>query len=256
MSQLKINFAKIEQKLIKFIRAQMKQTGFKKVIVGLSGGLDSSVVAFLCSKALGQKNVFGFIMPYKSSSSQSINYAKCIADICGIRTKLINISPQIDVYFKKFPTANRIRRGNKMARERMSVLYDQSKALGALVVGTSNKTELLLGYGTIYGDVACAFNPLGGLYKTQIRQLAHDIGIPKKVIKQTPSAGLWPGQSDEAELGLTYAKADNLLYYLVDKKSSDKKLVKLGFKKALISRIKKRITDNAFKGSLPVIAKI
>ena len=138
----------------------------------------------------------------------------------------------------------------------MSILYDQSKDLDALVVGTSNKTEILLGYGTVYGDVACAFNPLGGLYKTQIRQLAQDAGIPAQIIKQTPTAGLWPGQTDEGELGVTYAKVDRLLYYLVDKKFSDKKLIRLGFKKSLIEKVKKRIAANAFKGRMPPIAKI
>jgi len=173
-----------------------------------------------------------------------------------VKTKFIDITEQIDVYFKDFPDAGKVRRGNKMARERMSILYDQSKDLNALVVGTSNKTELLLGYGTLYGDVACAFNPLGGLYKTQLRQLAKDIGIPAQIIRQTATAGLWPGQSDEGELGFTYAKVDRLLYYLVDKKFSDKKLIKLGFKKSLIGKVKNRIAANAFKGRTPAIAKI
>ena len=256
MSELKINSEQVKTKLIRFIRSQTKNAGFSRVVVGISGGLDSSLVLYLCCQALGNESVFGLILPYKTTSSETINLAKLVARKYQVRTRFIDITPQIDAYFKRFPKADKIRRGNKMARERMSVLFDQSKDLEVLVAGTSNKTELLLGYGTIYGDVACAFNPLGGLYKTQLRQLAKDIGIPAQIIKQTPSAGLWPGQTDEGELGLTYAKVDRLLYYLVDKKYSYKKLIGLGFKKAFIQKVKQRIAANAFKTRLPPIAKI
>ncbi|MBL7084830.1 MAG: NAD+ synthase [Candidatus Omnitrophica bacterium] len=256
MRQLKIDSTKVKQKLLRFIRNQTKQAGFTKVVVGLSGGLDSSLVLYLCCCALGKDNVFALILPYKITTSETISCAKLIARKYQVKTRFIGITEQIDIYFKDFPHADKIRRGNKMARERMSILYDQSKDLDALVVGTSNKTEILLGYGTVYGDVACAFNPLGGLYKTQIRQLAQDAGIPAQIIKQTPTAGLWPGQTDEGELGVTYAKVDRLLYYLVDKKFSDKKLIRLGFKKSLIEKVKKRIAANAFKGRMPPIAKI
>ena len=255
MRELKIDSAKVELKLVKFIRNQTRSAGFSRVILGLSGGLDSSLAAYLCCRALGNDNVFASILPYKTTPSVSLNYAKLLARKYQVKTRFIDISEQIDIYFKDFPKANRIRRGNKMARERMSILYDQSKELGAMVVGTSNKSELLLGYGTIYGDMASAFNPLGGLYKTQLRQLARDVGLPAQIIKQIPSAGLWPGQSDEAELGVTYARLDRLLYYLVDKGFSDKKLIGLGFKKSLIEKISRRIAANAFKRRLPTVAK-
>ncbi len=256
MRELKIDSPKVKQKLLRFICNQTRDRGFTKVVVGLSGGLDSSLTLYLCCQALGKENVFALILPYKTTSGETINYAKLIARKYQVKTRFIDITDQIDIYFKNFPTADKIRRGNKMARERMGILYDQSKELDALVVGTNNKTELLLGYGTIYGDIACAFNPLGGLYKTQLRQLAKDVGIPSQIIQKIPSAELWPGQSDERELGLTYAKVDRLLYYLVDEKFSDKKLLRLGFKKGYIQKVKKRIADNAFKMRLPPIAKI
>lgn len=256
MRELKINSAKVEQKLVGFIRNQTKQANFSRVVVGLSGGLDSSLALCLSCRALGKENVFALVLPYKTTSSESINFAKFVARKYQAKTRFIDITEQIDAYFKRFPDADKIRQGNKMARERMAILYDQSKELDALVVGTGNKTELLLGYGTIYGDVACAFNPLGNLYKTQLRQLAKDMGIPSQIIKQTPSAGLWPGQSDEGELGLTYAKVDRLLYYLVDRKFSDRKLLRLGFKKTYIEKVKRRIAENAFKRRLPSVARI
>jgi NAD+ synthase len=256
MRKLKIDTAKVKQKLIRFIRNQTKNAGFAKVLVGLSGGLDSSLVVYLSCLALGKEDVFALILPYKTTSSESLNHAKLIARKYQVKTRFIDITTQIDAYFKDFPDADKIRRGNKMARERMSILYDQSKELNALVVGTSNRSELLLGYGTIYGDIACGFNPLGSLYKTQVRQLAKDLGLPLQIVQKTPTAGLWPGQSDEKELGLTYAQADRLLYYLVDKRFSDRKLAGLGFKKGFIQKVKSRIADNAFKLHTPPIAKI
>lgn len=256
MRELKIDSAKVKQRLLRFIRNQTKRAGLNRVLVGLSGGLDSSLALYLCCEALGEENVFALILPYKTTPAESINSAKLIARRYRVRTRFIDITPQVDAYFKNFPGADRVRRGNKMARERMSILYDRSKELGALVAGTSNRTELLLGYGTIYGDIACAFNPLGGLYKTQVRQLAHDAGLPGRIIRKTPSAGLWPGQSDEKELGLTYAKVDRLLYYLIDKEFSDKKLLGLGFKKSFLQKVKRRIAENAFKRRLAPIARI
>lgn len=254
MRELKIDFVRVEQKLTRFIRNQTRGANFSKLVVGLSGGLDSSLAVYLCCRALGSKNVFALILSYKTTSSTTINQAKLIARKYQVKTRFIDITEQIDAYFKNFPAADKIRRGNKMARERMSILYDQSKELDALVVGTSNKTELLLGYGTIYGDTACAFNPLGGLYKTQLRQLAQDVGLPSEIIQKTPSAELWPGQTDEEELGLSYARVDRLLYYLVDKKSSDRKLLRLGFKKSFIEKVKQRIAENVFKRHLPPLA--
>ncbi|MBN3037796.1 MAG: NAD+ synthase [Candidatus Omnitrophica bacterium] len=256
MQRLKIDSQKVERKLVRFIRDQVRKAAYDKVVLGLSGGLDSSIVAYLCCRALGPENVIGLILPYKTTSRKSIKLARLIADKYGIKTKTVSITVQVDIYFRSFPGADRVRRGNKMARERMSILYDQSKASNALVAGTGNKTECLLGYSTIYGDAACAFNPLGGLYKTQLRQFAKDVGIPKEIIRQTPTAGLWPGQSDEGELGVSYAKVDRLLYYLVDKKYSEKRLRNLGFSQAFIDKVKRMVAANRFKMCTPAIARI
>lgn len=256
MQELRIDSPKIEKKLVEFIRLQMRKAGCRRIVVGLSGGLDSTLAAYLSCRAQGAENVFAFILPYKTASPESARCAELVARKYQIETKTIDITPQIDAYFERFPGAGNIRRGNKMARERMSVLYDQAKESGALVVGTSNKTERLLGYGTIYGDLACAFNPLGGLYKTQLRQLAKDIGIPQEIINRAPTADLWPGQTDEGELGMTYADADRLLYYLIDKKLPLLELRKLGFTEDFVVRVQNRIRENVFKGRLPAIAKM
>ena len=162
----------------------------------------------------------------------------------------------VDCYFKKFPEADKVRRGNKMARERMSILYDQSKVENALVIGSGNKTEILLGYATLFGDTACAINPIGSLYKTQIRQLARCIGMPERIIKKPPTADLWPGQTDESEIGITYEEVDKILYLAVDKKYKLPRLVKLGFGKDSIDKILKRVDKFKYKRELPVIGKI
>jgi NAD+ synthase len=174
----------------------------------------------------------------------------------GIQHLEIDITPQIDAYFAGIPNANQVRRGNKMARERMTIAYDQSLAWRALVIGTSNKTELLLGYGTIYGDMASAINPLGDLYKTQVWQLADGVGVPTEIVQKAPSADLWSGQSDESELGFQYRKVDQLLYYLVDRRYSVSELKRLGFESAFIEDIVRRVRDNQYKRRLPVIAKL
>lgn len=256
MQELRIDSPKVEEKLVEFIRLQMREAGCRRIVVGLSGGLDSALAAYLSCRAQGEENVFAFILPYKTALPESALCAELVARKYQVQTKTIDITPQIDAYFERFPEADNVRRGNKMARERMSVLYDQAKALSALVVGTSNKTERLLGYGTIYGDLACAFNPLGELYKTQLRQLAQDIGIPQEIINRTPTADLWPGQTDEGELGMTYADADRLLYCLIDKKLPLRELQKMGFTEDFVAKVQKRIRENAFKGRLPAIAKI
>lgn len=196
------------------------------------------------------------MMPYKTSSRESLKDAEKIVKNLGIRSLKIDITPMIDAYFKSFPEADNMRRGNKMARERMTILYDLSAKENTLVLGTSNKTELLLGYGTLYGDMASAINPIGDLYKTQVRQLAKDLGVPKEIVDKKPSADLWLGQSDEEELGFTYEEVDRLLYYLVDKRYTDKELIKLGFDKDFIKKVIKKIQASQFKRKLPIIAKI
>lgn len=244
------------KELTGFILKTVKSRGFGKVILGLSGGMDSAVVAYLSRLALGENNVIGVIMPWGRFSRGSARDAKRLARILKIKTRSIDISDMIDAYFAKVKDADNIRRGNKMARERMSVLYDLSKKYEALVIGTSNKTELLLGYGTVYGDTACALNPVGGLYKTQLKSLAEYLGLPSYIINKTPTAGLWPGQTDEDELGYRYKDIDKLLFYMLDKKLKERALLKKGFDKEFILDIRKRIKDNRFKSELPVIARI
>jgi NAD+ synthase len=253
---LQINPELVRGILVGFIRNEVRKVGFERVVLGLSGGVDSSLVATLASQALGPKNVLGVIMPYRTSDPKSRSDALEVVKQLGIEHLEIDISPQIDAYFERFPDADQKRRGNKMARERMTILYDQSLAWRALVIGTSNKTELLLGYGTIYGDMASAINPIGDLYKTQVWQLADAVGVPTAIVQKAPSADLWAGQSDETELGFQYRMVDQLLYYLVDRRYSVEELKRQGFDEAFITDIVRRVRENQYKRRLPVIAKL
>ena len=253
---LVINPELVKRILIGFIRNEVRKVGFERLVLGLSGGVDSSLVASLAAEALGPPNVLAVIMPYKTSDPKSRSDALQVVQQLGIHRLEIDISPQIDAYFERFPDADQKRRGNKMARERMTILYDHSFAWRALVIGTSNKTELLLGYGTIYGDMASAINPIGDLYKTQVWQLADAIGVPTAIVQKAPSADLWAGQSDETELGFAYRMVDQFLYYLVDRRYSKEELSRLGFEPAFIDDIIRRVRDNQYKRRLPVIAKL
>src|SRR5256885_2874880 len=226
---LRINPELVRRILVGFISNEVRKVGFERVVLGLSGGVDSSLVATLAAEALGADNVLAVIMPYTTSDPKSKSDALQVVRELGIHHLEIDISPQIDAYFAHFSEADQKRRGNKMARERMSILYDQSWAWRALVIGTSNKTELLLGYGTIYGDMASAINPVGDLYKTQVWQLADAVGGPTSIVQKAPSADLWSGQSDETELGFQYRMIDQLLYYLVDRRDSVEELKRLRF---------------------------
>jgi len=256
MEQFTIDPDKVFIRLKKFISATVGSKGFNKVVLGLSGGLDSTVTAYLSARSLGSENVIGVIMPYGRLSDEASRDAYKVAKILNIKTKQVDIAPMINAYFRNIKDAGNLRRGNKMARERMSILYDFSQMHNALVIGTSNKTEILLGYGTVYGDCACALNPIGSLYKTHLRELAGHIGVPSAIIKKPPTAGLWPGQEDEEELGYKYCDIDRLLYFMVDKKLNNKKLQEKGFEKSFIEDIRRRIRANRFKSQLPVIAKL
>ena len=253
---LTINAAFVEKVLCAFIREELHKFGFRRGILGLSGGLDSSVCAALAARALGGKNVLGMIMPYKETFGRDVKDALALAKRLGMRTRLVDISPMVDAYFARYPTDNRVRVGNKMARERMSILYDQSVEEKALIVGTSNKTELLIGYGTIHGDMACAINPMGDLYKTQVRALGRYLRLPAGILKKRPTAGLWPGQTDEGEIGLSYSELDTILYELVDERRSATEVIGLGHKKAVVEKVESLIVNSEFKRKMPPIAKI
>jgi NAD+ synthase len=253
---MKISARFVEKVLCSFIREELHKFGFSKGIIGLSGGLDSSVCAALAARALGRSNVLGMILPYKDTFGEDVKEARALARKLGIRTRLLDISPMVDAYFSRFPTADRVRIGNKMARERMSILYDHSVLEKALILGTSNKTELLIGYGTVHGDMACAINPLGDLYKSQVRALAAHLRLPARILKKTPTAGLWPGQTDEDEIGLSYSELDAILYELVDERRPAKEVIASGFKKEAVERIERLIVNSEFKRKMPPIAKI
>ena len=242
--------------LTAFIREELAKAGFGKGILGLSGGLDSSVCAFLAARALGPRNVIGLMMPYGASFGADMEDAGDVARMIKIRTEIIDIAPMVDAYFKSRPTRSRVQRGNKMARERMSILYDHSVRKKALILGTGNKTEVLIGYGTIHGDMACAINPLGDLYKTQVRELAAHLGVPERIRTKLPTAGLWPGQTDEGEIGFSYAEIDEILVRLVDERESPAEVIARGFPKARVSKIAAMIRASEFKRHLPPIAKI
>lgn len=243
--------------LVDFIREETAKVGFDSLVLGLSGGLDSSTVALLAARAMDPGKVTAAIMPYRTSSPLSRQHALDVATIAGIQTVEIDITPMVDPYFETYASdADSLRRGNKMARERMSILYDLSAERRALVVGTSNKTELLLGYGTLHGDMASALNPVGDLYKTQVRQLARHLGVPADVVEKEPSADLWIGQTDEEELGFTYEDADRLLFHRVDLRWTRQELVAAGFDAALVERVESMVRTNQYKRALPLIAKL
>ncbi len=242
--------------LTAFIRDEVRKVGIERVVVGLSGGVDSSVSALLAVEALGPDNVLAIKMPYKASSVESVEHADALAAVGRFQLMQVEITPQIDAYFARFPDADNMRRGNKMARERMTILYDHSARWKALVLGTSNKTELLLGYGTLHGDMASALNPIGDLYKTQVWALAGEIGVPRSIIDKQPSADLWVGQTDEAELGFSYREVDALLYHMVDLRYSREELSEAGFADQFVQRVSDMVRNSQFKRRLPVIAKV
>lgn len=254
--QLDINPKAVTDLLIHFLYEEIHKVGLSKAVLGLSGGVDSSVVGVLLTKALGAENVFGLIMPYRLSNPESRQHAELLATKFNIRFEVRDISPMVDAFFQHDPDADVLRKGNKMARERMCLLYDFSAKHKALVIGTSNKTELLLGYGTIFGDLASAVNPIGDLYKTQIWELARYLGVPDVIVNKPPSADLWVGQTDERELGYTYNEIDRLLYYMVDLRYSNEMLLELGYTLKTIDDISRRIQRNQFKRRPPIIAKI
>jgi NAD+ synthase len=253
---LSINTTLAREILVGFIKSEVTRIGMTHAVVGLSGGLDSALSCALAAEALGAENVLAVRMPYKASSSDSLEHAQVLIDQLGVQSKTIEITDMVEPLFKLDSQISKMRMGNIMARQRMIVLFDQSEVFKALVIGTSNKTEILLGYSTIYGDSASAMNPIGDLYKTQVRQLSRALNIPASIIDKPPSADLWEGQTDENELGFTYEEVDKLLYLLIDQRYSPQDAIETGFDEKFVNAVTMRIRRNQFKRMQPPIAKI
>jgi NAD+ synthase len=242
--------------IAEFIRAQLRQAGFERAVLGLSGGIDSALVAYLVADAIGAERLLAVLMPYRTSSEASRHDAETVVAALGCPSELVDISPMVDAFFADDPDATPLRRGNFMARQRMAALYDRSVTWGGLVVGTGNKTESLIGYTTLFGDSACAFNPIGDLYKSQVRQMAAALGVPEAIIRKAPSADLWPGQTDEGEAGFSYPVLDRLLFWMIDRRRTDDELVGLGFDPAMVERVGRMVATSEFKRQVPPIAKL
>ncbi len=255
LQALELNTTLARKMIVDFIRVELTRAGFSRGVLGLSGGIDSSLVAFLAAEALGKENVLGILMPHRTSNPSSRADAETIAQQLGIATRVIDITPMVEPYLAQFAKDER-RRGNVMARARMIVLYDQSEEFRALVIGTSNKTEALLGYTTQFGDNAAAIQPIADLYKCQVRQLARAVGVPQTIIDKAPSADLWQGQTDEGELGFTYDQADAILYRLVDERRRIEDVVAMGFEERVVRRIVELMARNHFKRVPPPVAKL
>lgn len=256
LPDLNINTSLARQILTGFVKSEITRTGFTKAVIGLSGGIDSALSCYLAAEALGPQNVLAIRMPYKSSSQESLDHAQLVIDDLGVQSLTIPITPMVQPYLDANPGISSFRAGNIMARQRMIVLYDHSADFNGLVVGTSNKTEILLGYSTLFGDSACALNPIGDLYKTQIRQLSRALGVPEVIVAKPPTADLWLGQTDEGELGFTYADVDPLLYLLVDERFTPQECVDAGFEEGFVNKVVDRIRRNQFKRILPPVAKL
>ncbi len=242
--------------IAEFIRGQLHQAGFERAVLGLSGGIDSALVAYLTAEAIGADRLLCVLMPYRTSSPSSQADAEEVVRRLGCASELVDISPMVDGLYGRQSEATALRRGNFMARMRMAVLYDRSATWGGLVVGTGNKTESLIGYTTVFGDSACAFNPIGDLYKSQVRQVSAAIGVPEQIIRKARSADLWPDQTDEIEGGFSYPELDRLLFWRIDKRRSIDEVAALGFPREMIERVDRMVAGAEFKRQVPPIAKL
>ena len=256
MARLNINTDIARKMLTGFIKDEIEKTRMKRAVIGLSGGIDSALSAYLSAEALGPENVLAVRMPYSTSSADSLSDAEKVINALGLPSLTVPIAHMADGLIQQFPDMSNLRRGNIMARMRMVVLYDQSVDWGGLVMGTSNKTEFLLGYTTIYGDSGVALHPIADLYKTQVRQLARALGVPQSILDKAPSADLWAGQTDEGELGYTYADADQVLYLLVDERYTVDEVAEEGFDREFVAKVWRRVKANHFKRTMPNIAKL
>lgn len=253
---LNINLNIVEKVLVAFIRDSIYKNGFRNAILGVSGGIDSAVALALAQRAVGSANTFALLMPYKLSAPSSLTDGQKLCEQLNVEYTVIDISLSIDAYFDRFPADNRMLIGNKCARERMSILFDFSARKKALVVGTSNKSELLIGYSTLFGDSAAAFLPIGDLYKTQIFALAQHLAIPREIVEKKPSADLWQNQTDEGEIGVTYKELDEILFRLTDLRQNPDEIEKAGFTRSTIDHIMEKIRNSQFKRTMPPIAKL
>ena len=239
-----------------FIKSEVTRMGFTRAIVNLSGGLDSALSCALAAEALGPENVLALRLPYRTSSPDSLAHAQLVIDQFRVQSETIDITGTVDPLIDSDPDMSDKRKGNIMARARMIALYDRSELFRALPIGTSNKTEILLGYTTMWGDMASAINPIGDLYKTQVRQLSRALQIHSVIIDKPPSADLWAGQTDEGELGFTYEEVDKLLFLLVDQRYSAQECVEEGFDEKFVDSVLTRVRRNQFKRMMPPIAKV
>ena len=251
MDRFELDWQQTADEAAAFIRERMAAACRDAAVIGLSGGIDSAVSAFLTARALGADTLTAFMLPYTTSSERSAADARLVAESLGIQHEVIEITPMVDAYFERYPDAQRMRRANFMARQRMAVLYDQSERLDALVVGTGNLTEALLGYTTMWGDMACAFNPIGDLYKTQVRRLAAWLGVPEPVRTKAPTADLWQGQTDEGELGFSYEQADHILVRLTEDRKTVEEIAAEGFDEGVVERVQSMVHRCAFKREMP-----
>jgi NAD+ synthase len=254
--RLRLDSGAATQFLVAFIQQALSQAGYHRAVLGLSGGIDSAVSCFLTARAIGPENVLALWMPYRTSASESRVDAERVVAQLGVPSRTVDITPMVDPYLDQMPGISPRRRGNVMARCRMIVLYDHSEEWQGLVIGTSNKTELWLGYGTLFGDMACAINPLGDLYKTQVRQLATALSIPSSIITKPPSADLWAGQTDEGEIGFLYEDLDRALYLLIDEGISVDQAIAYGLPAQLVEGVWTRMQRSAFKRCIPTIARL
>jgi len=255
-ADLTINTTVARQILTSFIKSEVGRVGFTRAVINLSGGLDSALSCALAAEALGPENVFALRLPYRTSSKDSLDHAQLVIDQFHVQCETIEITDMVDPLLEHDHEMSKTRKGNIMARTRMIALYDQSEVFKGLPIGTSNKTEILLGYTTMWGDMASALNPIGDLYKTQVRQLSRAMGIPGVIIDKPPSADLWIGQTDEDELGFTYEEVDKLLYLLVDQRFSAQDCIEEGFDEKFVSLVITRVRTNQFKRMMPPVAKL
>jgi NAD+ synthase len=255
MVDLTINYGIVTKFLVSFIKEEVQSNKFNRTVIGLSGGIDSAVVAYLSVEALGRENVIGILMPYKLSSPDSLNDAILVAKKLGLKHETFEITNIADQYLKKINAIDKVRIGNFLSRIRMTILFDKAREYDAIVMGTSNKSEIMLGYTTWYGDMAAGLYPIGDLYKTQIFELAKFIGVPKRIIDKPPSADLWPGQKDEDELGAVYHELDSVLYLYIDERKTMEEIEGLGYSKELVENVVRRVNSTQFKRTFPPVAK-